>query len=50
MSESVDYDKVYEAGDTTVNSPEDSCYVQSNTELETDLNLASFGVCYNSEN
>ena len=50
MSESVDFEEVYEAGDTTVSPPEDFCYVQSNTELETDLSLASYGVFYKSEN
>ena len=52
MSESVDYGaelNVYEAGDTTVNLPEDSCYADSNIELETDLNLASYGACQRNE-
>ena len=52
MSENVAYEaelEVNEAGDTTVNSPEDSRYAESNIELETDLNLESYGVCHNSE-
>ena len=49
MSENVAYETeltVYETGDTTVNSPDDSFYVQSKIELDTDPNLASYGVCH----